>query len=244
MTRYGLIHTVPALPATFHDLVADQAARAGTDAEQIHVVDPWLLRAAMAAGGVTPEIVDRLAAHVSHLRDRGVDGVLVTCSTLGEATEQVAERLGGDVPRTDAPDARDVPGSPVVRVDQGMADRAVELAGDGGRVGVLATVASTVGPTERLVRRSAAAAGVAVTVEAELLEEAGRARERGDTDRHDALVDEAVGRWTGRVDVVVLAQASMAGAVSRLVPEGVSAVPVLTSLELAARRLVELTDRS
>jgi hypothetical protein len=235
MTRYGLIHTVPALPATFHDLVA---AQAGADAEQIHVVDPWLLRAAMAAGGVTPEIVDRLAAHVAHLRDRGADGVLVTCSTLGEATEQVAERLGTT--------------SPVVRVDQGMADRAAELAGDGGTVAVLATVASTVGPTERLVHRSAAAAGVAVTVDVELLDEAGRAREAGDTARHDALVAAAVERWAGRADVVVLAQASMAGAVSRPTqdPARLTArqtapgAPVLTSLELASRRLVRVTPVS
>lgn len=196
MTRYGLIHNVPAMTATFHDLVEEQA---GADAEQIQVVDPWLLRAAMAAGGVTPEIVDRLAAHVAHLRDRGADGVLVTCSTLGEATEQVAERLGTT--------------SPVVRVDQGMADRAAELAGDGGTVAVLATVASTVGPTERLVHRSAAAAGVAVTVDVELLDEAGRAREAGDTARHDALVAAAVARWAVRADVAVLAQASRAGAV-------------------------------
>lgn len=235
MTRYGLIHTVPALPATFHHLVAAQAARSGADAEQLHVIDPWLLRAAITAGGVTPEIVDRLAAHVSHLRESGADGVLVTCSTLGEATEQVAERLDGGTP------GGGTGHGPLVRVDQAMADRAVELAGDGGRVGVLATVASTVGPTQRLVHRSAAAAGVAVTVEVELLDEAGRAREAGDTDRHDALVADAVGRWTGRVDVVVLAQASMAGAMAGLVPESATAAPVLTSLELAAHRLVELT---
>ncbi|TDC54150.1 hypothetical protein E1212_03155 [Jiangella ureilytica] len=227
MTRYGLIHTVPALPATFHDLVA---AHAGAGVEQIHVVDPWLLRTAIAAGGVTPEIVDRLAAHVAHLRDRGAGGVLVTCSTLGEATELVAERLGAV--------------SPVVRVDQGMADRAAELAGDGGTVAVLATVASTVGPTERLVHRSAAAAGIAVTVEVELLDEAGQAREAGDTARHDALVADAVARWSGRVDVVVLAQASMAGAVARSVPETAGSTPVLTSLELAARRLVEVAPTS
>ncbi|RIQ18860.1 aspartate/glutamate racemase family protein [Jiangella rhizosphaerae] len=221
MTRLGLVHTVPALAATFHDLVT---AAAAADVEPIHVVDPWLLRTAMTTG-VTPEVVDRLAAHVAHLRGRGVAGVLVTCSTLGEATEQVLERLGA--------------GAPVVRVDQGMADRAVDLAGDGGRVAVLATVASTTGPTERLVHRSARRAGVAVTVAVELLEEAGRARESGDLDRHDELVAAAIGRWEGRSDVVVLAQASMAAAVSRA---GATATPVLSSPELAARRLVEVTS--
>lgn len=220
MTRLGLVHTVPALAATFDDLVT---AAAPVGAEPIHVVDPWLLRTALA-GGVTPEVVDRLAAHVAHLRGRGVAGVLVTCSTLGEATEQVLDRLGVE--------------TPVVRVDQAMADRAVELAGDGGRVAVLATVASTTGPTQRLVRRSARRAGSTVTVDVELLEEAGRARESGAADRHDELVAAAIERWDGRTDVVVLAQASMAVAAGRA---GTTTTPVLGSPELAARRLVELT---
>lgn len=219
MTRLGLVHTVPALAATFHDLVT---AAAPADVEPIHVVDPWLLRTAMA-DGVTPEVVERLAAHVAHLRGRGVAGVLVTCSSLGEATERVLDELGAD--------------APVIRVDQGMADHAVELAGDGGRVAVLATVASTTGPTERLVHRSARHAGVAVTVDVVLLEQAGRARESGAVDRHDELVAAAIGRWDGRADVVVLAQASMAAAVSRV---GATATPVLSSPELAARRLVDL----
>ncbi|TDD72321.1 hypothetical protein E1262_03155 [Jiangella aurantiaca] len=217
MTRLGLVHTVPALAATFHDLVT---AAAPADVEPIHVVDPWLLRTAMTAG-VTPEVVDRLAAHVAHLRGRGVAGVLVTCSTLGEATEQVLDRLGAD--------------TPVVRVDQGMADRAVELAGDGGRIAVLATVASTVGPTERLLHRSAERAGIAVTVESELL---GRVRESGAADPHDEMVATAIARWDGGADVVVLAQASMAAAASRA---DVTTTPVLSSPELAARRLVDLT---
>ncbi|TDE12672.1 aspartate/glutamate racemase family protein [Jiangella asiatica] len=223
MTGLGLIHTVPALGAVFHELVVDHAG--DREVEPIHVIDPWLLRTAMA-DGVTPEVVDRLAAHVEHLRRRGVAGVLVTCSTLGEASEEVVSRLGA--------------GTPVVRVDQGMADRSVEIAGDGGRVAVLATVASTLGPTERLVRRSATAAGVAVTVDSELLDEAGRARESGDGDRHDALVAEAVGRWARpeRADVVVLAQASMAE-VGGAAGAG-RAVPVLSSPELAARRLVDV----
>ncbi|SEF14602.1 hypothetical protein [Jiangella alba] len=204
MTRLGLVHTVPALAATFHDLVTEAAP---ADVEPIHVVDPWLLRTALA-GGVGPEVVERLAAHVAHLRGRGVAGVLVTCSTLGEATEQVPE-----------------PDLPVLRVDQGMADRAVELAGDGGRVAVLATVDSTLGPTERLLHRSAHQAGRTVTVEAELVDGPG-------------TTEAAIRRWDGRVDVVVLAQASMAAAATQV---GVTATPVLTSPELAARRLVALT---
>src|SRR5690606_39357416 len=85
-----------------------------------------------------------------------------------------------------------VSAAPVVRIDQAMAERAVDLVGPGGRIVVLATLASTVGPTIRLVERSANDAGTGVGVDVRLLEEAGRAREAGDDDRHDALVTEGV----------------------------------------------------
>ncbi|PZF80925.1 aspartate/glutamate racemase family protein [Jiangella anatolica] len=219
MTRLGLVHTVPALAATFQDLVT---AAVPADVELIHVVDPWLLRTAMA-GDITPELVDRLAAHVAHLHGRGVAGVLVTCSTLGEATEQVREATGATV----------------LRVDQGMADRAVELAGDGGRIAVLATLASTTGPTRRLLQRSAEEAGVAVTVDVDVVEGAGRVREDGAIGRHDELVAAAIAAWAPRADVVVLAQASMAAAADGI---DAGAATVLSSPELAARRLADLAN--
>lgn len=214
-----MVHTVPALGAVFHDLVIEASGRAPHEVDLVHVTDPWLLSEAVTSG-VTPAVEQQLSAHVDHLVGRGVDGVLVTCSSLGEATEAVAARLGA--------------GLPIVRVDQGMADRAVAAAGPGGRIVVLATVESTVGPTERLVERSAGEADAGVRVE--VVAEASRARADGDQSRHDALVAAAIDRWAAAdADVIVLAQASMASAVD--VAEQRS-VAVLSSPELAARTLV------
>lgn len=224
--RLGLVHTMPPLGQVFHELVIHEAAERRYPVEPIHVTDPWLLRTAMSSG-VTPEVVSRLRSHVEHLLRQGAAGVLVTCSSLGEATEEVAKLLEAD--------------RPIVRVDQAMADHAVAIAGDGGRVAVLATVASTVGPTTRLIERSAEQAGVKVAVEVDVLTEAGRAREAGDNDRHDVLVAAAVTRWAGQnhAEVVVLAQASMARAASEA---AVGAdVPVLSSPALAARKLITVT---
>ena len=220
--RFGLVHTVPALAPVFHDLVLDAVGEASQTVELIHATDPWLLRTAVTTG-VTAEVTDRLVAHVRHLTSLGVDGVLVTCSSLGEATEETSRRVSA---------------APVVRIDQAMAERAVDLVGPGGRIVVLATLASTVGPTIRLVERSANDAGTGVGVDVRLLEEAGRAREAGDDDRHDALVTEGVDQAiSDGAGVVVLAQASMARAVDSAAQR---AVPVLASPELAAHRLVNL----
>jgi hypothetical protein len=118
----------------------------------------------------------------------------------------------------------------VLRVDATMAREAVALAsapGARGRIAVLATLSSTLGPTGRLVERAAAAAGVAETVEIGVLvvDGAAAARDAGDGTRADELVARAVADAAADADVVVLAQASMAGAAALAEP----AVPVLTS---------------
>jgi len=203
----GLLHTVPALAARF-DADLDAAA---PGLRRLHVVDGWLLATAVASG-VTPEVEAAVLAHVRHLAAAGASAVLVTCSSVGEAAEAAAARV--DVP--------------VLRVDAPMAREAVARAaapGARGRVAVLATLASTLGPTGRLVERAAADAGAAVRVEARVVDGAAAARESGDGDRADDLVARAVAEAAAGADAVVLAQASMAGAAAR----ADAAVPVLTS---------------
>jgi hypothetical protein len=192
--RLGLLHTVPALAGTFTALGTDL----GADAELVHVVDASLLERAVA-GGVTPDVDADVDAHVRRLAGLDVDAVLVTCSSIGES----ADRAGAGV------------AVPVLRVDRPMARRAVEratLPGARGRVAVLATLASTLGPTRRLLEAEVAAARAAVAVEAEVVEGAADARAAGDGARHDSLVRAAVVAAAARSDVVVLAQASMADA--------------------------------
>lgn len=227
VARLGLIHTVPALGPVFHDLLTDAAARIGTEVEPIHLTDPWMLRTAMSAG-VTPDVMDRLSAHVGHLARREVAGVLVTCSSLGEATEQLATGQGASP-------------VPVLRIDRAMAERAVGLAGDGGRIAVLATASSTVGPTRRLIEHTAEGAKLDVHVDVEVIEAAAAARASGDHQQHDALVADAVVRWARpeRADVVLLAQASMAHLAQSTSTTGAAYdVPVLGSPTLAVESLL------
>jgi hypothetical protein len=123
---------------------------------------------------------------------------------------------------------------PVLRVDAPMAAEAVGLAVAGaGRVAVLATLASTLGPTGRLVER--AAAGAPVQVVATVVPGAADRADAGDRTGADALVAAAVAEAAQDADVVVLAQASMAGAAAAA---GV-AVPVLTSPAGGVRALLE-----
>ena len=80
--RLGLLHTVPALAPRFDGMLAARVP--GSTA--LHIVDAELLAEAVRAG-VGAEVREAVAAHVRYLVDLGVDGVLVTCSSIGEATD-------------------------------------------------------------------------------------------------------------------------------------------------------------
>jgi glutamate racemase len=184
----GLLHTATVHGDTFHDLLAEAAP----GVEQVHVADPRLLGAAVRTG-VTPEIQTQVNRHIEHLVASGATAVLVTCSSIGEAVEAAAQQAA----------------VPVLRVDEPMAREAAAIAGPTGRIAILATLRSTLGPTTRLVRR---AAGEAAEIIAEVVPGAADARLAGEHTTHDDLIRKAIAAT--QADVVVLAQATMAPAAS------------------------------
>lgn len=203
----GLLHTVPSLAATFDDLI--RASAAGL--RRVHVADAWLLDAARRIG-VTDAVRETVLGHVQHLESLGVAAVLVTCSSIGEAAETAGERVR----------------MPVVRVDAAMATEAVALAtrpGARGRIAVLATLASTLGPTGRLVKRATGDAGRPIEVSTEVVAGAAEAHDQGDRDLVESLVAASVARAAAGADVIVLAQASMA----RAADLAEARIPVLSS---------------
>jgi glutamate racemase len=157
-------------------------------------------------------VSDRVDRHIRDLIDHGAEAVLVTCSSIGEAVEAAAASAGVPVLRVDEPMARE---AARIAADAGRA------AGRPGRIAVLATLEATLGPTGRLIERTATGAEVSSTVVAGAIE----ARESGDQARHDALVRDAAEQAAAGADVVVLAQASMAAALAGTDLDA----PVLTS---------------
>ncbi len=99
-----------------------------------------LIQQTIAAGKLQKVTVRRLIGMVESASAIGVDGVLVTCSSIGPAIS-IAARLFP---------------FPVIRVDDAMAEKAVS---QGRRIGVLATLRTTLEPTTALLREKSAAAG-------------------------------------------------------------------------------------
>lgn len=205
MPILAMIHTVPALVARLEPL----AARALPGWTFTHCFDESLLAETIRAGALTEATRTRLAARVREAAG-SADAVLVTCSTLGEAVDALR-------PSTPVP---------LFRIDRGMVEEAVRRAH---RIGVLATLSTTLEPTGRLIDATAAATGREVTLVAQLCEGAFARLAAGDRDSHDRLVREAFDEVAPQVDVVVLAQASMADALPAATRTGGT---VLTSPEL------------
>jgi Asp/Glu/hydantoin racemase len=147
----------------------------------------------------------------------GADYILVTCSSIGAAVEASAPFSA----------------VPVLRVDQPMADLAVQT---GRRIGVIATLPTTLNPTADLVRRRAALAGKEIELTSRLCAGAFEALMSGDTATHDTLVAAALRELSAQVDVIVLAQASMARVVETLAAAD-RRIPILASPPLAIDHL-------
>lgn len=216
MSTIGFVHTVLSLPPTFAALAEELVP----GAEVFHIADETLLGITRREGKLTPATRRRVLGYVESAADAGADVVVVTCSSIGPAVE--ASRGFVDVP--------------VLRVDEPMADEAARI---GSRIGVVATLATTLEPTADLVVRRAREAGRDVEVVSQLCEGAFEALSAGDRDRHDKLVRDGLRRVIADTDVVVLAQASMARVVDTL-PDDERTVPILASPRLAMERVKQL----
>jgi Asp/Glu/hydantoin racemase len=209
-----IVHTGP--------VTVQPLARVGgetlADVEVVNIIDDSLLKDVMKAGGLTDAVRQRMADYFKIAEGMGADAILNACSSVGEAAEEAAASLN----------------IPVVKIDNWMAERAVEI---GKKIGVAATVQTTLEPTVRLIERKASERGKEIQVERALCSEAFTALLAGEGEKHDELLITAVRDLAERNDVVVLAQVSMARLTERLadLPKPVLSSPALGIGELAER---------
>ncbi len=193
MRKLAIIHTTPATIEPLKSLAAEILP----DYELINMLDDSILPQLSQNGGNLEEVAPRWIQLAVCAEQAGADAVLSACSSVGELVGQ----------------ARSVVAIPVLRIDDAMAEEAVRRAE---RAGVAATLVTTLAPTARLLMQKAAQVDRKVTLETVLVAAAYQKLMEGDKDGHDAALSEALQELAERVDVVVLAQASMARVLSRL----------------------------
>jgi len=212
--RVVVIHTsfvsVDYLKGLFKEIIPE--------VEMINIVDDSLLAEVKANGHTTPAVVRRVCSYAREAEQLGADLIFNQCSSVGEAADVAQELVN----------------VPYLKVDLPMAEKAVEL---GKKIAVVATVASTVGPSVRLVERAGVKAGKDVTVKEYLVAGALDVLMGGDPDKHNQMVLSEIERAAEECDVVVLAQGSMV--VLEPMLKNIKA-PVLTSPRMGVERIKEM----
>ena len=190
--------------------------------EVIDFVDSHILADVRRAGKVQNSHIRRMCHLAQAAEDAGVDLIFSACSSLGPSMDI----------------ARGLVNVPIVKIDDAMTRRAVEL---GSIIGVMATVPTTLQPTVDLIQQWATAACKPVKVLQHLCEGAFDVLMSGDRDRHDQMVLDGALQLAPQVDLIVLAQASM----SRLAPmlSEKTRKEVLSSPRLAAEYVKSQLDQ-
>jgi len=212
----GFVHTSATLVPLFQQLSSEFL----NGVETFNIVDDSLIKDVIKKGKLMPNTAARVVSHVQSAEAAGADVILVTCSSIGVAIETAAT----------------LSSVPVIRVDQAMADEAVQISN---KIGVIATLPTTLEPTSDLVRRRAELAGKNVTISSKLCEGAFEALMSGNAAKHDEMVASALKELMKEVDVIVLAQASMARVVDGLSADE-KVVPILASPAIAMKKLAEV----
>lgn len=214
----ALIHTSPTLTPIFGTLCAAEMP----DVAVFHMVDESLIKDTIRAGRLRGITIRRLLGQIASAEEAGANAVMVTCSSIGPGVA-LAQKLFE---------------IPIIRVDEAMAEKAVRL---GKRIGVAATLRTTLEPTIALLREKAAEAGREIEIVESLCSGAFDAVLAGDTRTHDRLVRETLMLDLKGVDLIVLAQASMAR-IAKELPVGTINARVLSSPELAVQRAMQVLE--
>lgn len=155
-----------------------------------NIIDDSIIADVIAAGSVTKPVAQRLIDYYAIAQERGADYILNTCSSVGEVVE-----LGSRMIST-----------PIIRIDVPMATAAVK---NFSRIGVIATLPTTLEPTIRLVNSIAESEGKKVTVINGLAKGAYQSLVAGKPQEHDRLIEQSARSLADQVDCIVLAQGSM-----------------------------------
>lgn len=207
-TSFVFVNVEPAINDLLEELLPG--------AEIVHFVDSDVLAQVGRDGGITPESTDRMVHLAEAAEAAGVDAIFNACSSLGPTMEAARQKV-----RT-----------PIVQIDDAMA---LKAATTGTEIGVLATVPTTLEPTSNLVLAKAAGNGHEVHIHQRLAAGAFDVLMGGDRAAHDDMVSREAAELAKEVDLIVLAQASMAQLAPRLSQE--TGIPVLASPRLGVEDL-------
>ncbi len=212
-SHLALLHTTPVLIDTFDRLIEE----ADLEFPVRHIVEERFLTEAREKG-ISQDLDGRIQGRICSAIEEGASVVLCTCSTIGASAESANDKADGVI----------------VRVDRPMAAKAVEI---GSRIIVAAALESTLAPTRNLILEVASMRQKRVELIEVLCDNAWSRLEEGDNEGYFSEIASKLKERASEGDVIVLAQASMAGA-AKLCPE--ISIPILSSPEIGFQHAVDI----
>ena len=187
--KVGLVYTstTPELIELVEKEVKEQL---GEECELFSLQDPSILADVREAGYVTAAPAARLITMFMQAVQEGCDAILNICSSVGEVADC-------------AQDAAAYLGVPIVRIDEEMCR---EAARKGNKIGVMATLPTTLEPTKNTIKRVSREIGKHVELVDCLVEGAFGL----DQEQFKQKMADYAGKIADQVDVLVFAQGSMA----------------------------------
>jgi Asp/Glu/hydantoin racemase len=213
----GVIHSVSFTPGILQPLIEQILP----EVRVLHLADDSLQRdLAVKVGAIPKADYFKFTTYARFLEEAGADLIVLACSTFSMAVELAAPMID----------------TPILQIDRPMMDLAVQT---GRRVGLIATLPSTIPFSERLLRVAADEAGREISIKTTLCEEAFQELRRGNREKHDQILLAEIDRLSRAVDCICLAQVSMSGLNSKLVNPK---VPVLNSGQTGFTRAREILE--
>ena len=188
------------------------------------ITDSTLLSDVRANGGPSQAVIDRMTLYAKAAEISGADLIVNSCSTVGEVADIYEKEVN----------------IPVMKVDLPMAQEAVQL---GTKIALIATVETTLGPSQRLIEKVGAAQGKAMVCTQYLQNSAWDALQAGRPEEHNRILMANIRELdTMGYDAIVMAQVSMRALLPEL--EDVK-TPLLCSFfsgyGAIAEKLIEIT---
>lgn len=176
--------------------------------ELTNIIDDSIIHDVITAGGVTKPVIRRLLNYYTIAQTMQPDYILNTCSSVGEVVNM----------------GKQIIDTPIIRIDEPMAEVAVKKYT---RIGILATLSTTLEPTMRLLKTKAEQMNQEIKTINGLAQGAYQALVDGQPQKHDELLKNTALTIADKVECIVLAQGSMMRMQDEL--KRITGKPVLSS---------------
>ena len=194
---------------------------AGENLEIVSLKNPDIIKKAGEAGGVTPHCARELLDLYEEAVKAGAEIILNVCSSVGDVAA-LAKPL------------YELSGVSFVRIDEDMARAAVKT---GKRIGVVATLRTTLEPTKRLIQTCADEEGISI----ELIDAMADGAFGLDQEQFKKKLIETGDKVKDKVDLLLFAQGSMAYA-EKAVSDALG-LPVFSSVAYGARAVKAAAEK-